>query len=90
MLVGFPYPMGLERFVDATVLSWGQRSITAVERPLNVNACSLAALESLPGVGRKRAVRLFRKRPLRSFDDLVKALDDRKVAEGLRELVSFD
>ena len=90
LLVGFPYPMELERFVDATVLSWGQRSVTAIEHPLNVNTCSLAALESLPAVGRKRAVRLFRKRPLHSFDDLVKALDDRKVAEGLRGLVSFD
>lgn len=90
LLVGFPYPLELERFVDATVLSWGQRSITAIERPLNVNRCSLAALEALPGVGRKRAVRLFRKRPLRSFDDLAGALDDRRVAEGLRELVSYD
>ena len=82
LLVGFPYPIDLGRFVDATVLSWGHRSITAVERPLGINSCSLAALEALPGVGRKRAIRLFRKRPLRSLDDLVAALDDRGVAEG--------
>ena len=90
LLVGFPYPIDLGRFVDATVLSWGHRSITAVERPLGINSCSLAALEALPGVGRKRAIRLFRKRPLRSLDDLVAALDDRGVAEGILELVSFD
>jgi len=90
LLVGFPYPIELERFVDAKVVSWGYRSITAIEHPLKVNSASLAALEALPGVGRKRAIRLFRKRPLRSFDDLAAALDDPQVAEGLRDLVAFD
>ena len=90
LLVGFPYPIELGRFVDAAVVSWGRRSITAIEHPLNVNTCSLAALESLPGVGRKRAIRLFRKRPLRSFDDLAAALDDRSVADNVRGLVTFD
>jgi len=90
LLVGFPYPIEVGRFVDASVVSWGYRSITAVEHQLDVNACSLAALEALPGVGRKRAIRLFRKRPMRSFDDLAAALDDSKVAEGLRDLVSFN
>lgn len=55
-----------------------------------MNSCSLAALEALPGVGRKRAVRLFRKRPLEGMEDLAAALDDPRVAEGLRGLVSFD
>ncbi|NLI74202.1 MAG: radical SAM protein [Euryarchaeota archaeon] len=90
LLVGFPYPMELERFVDATVISWGRRSITAVEYPLSINTCSLAALESLPGIGRKRAIRIFMKRPIHSFEDLVQALDDREVAENIREFVSFD
>lgn len=90
LLVGIPYPVELERFVDVVVVSWGHRSITALEHPLRVNSCPLAALEALPGVGRKRAVRLFRKRPMRDLGDLVAALDDPKVAAGLKDLVSFD
>jgi radical SAM superfamily enzyme with C-terminal helix-hairpin-helix motif len=90
LLVGIPYPVGIGKFVDVKVVDWGFRSVTAIEHPLNVNTCSLRALESLPGVGRKRAIRLFRKRPLRGPEDLVKALDDEKVAEGVLDLISFD
>ncbi|WP_201798817.1 radical SAM protein [Methanomassiliicoccus luminyensis] len=90
LLIGIPYPVELGKFVDVAVVGWGYRSITAIEHPLRINSCPLKALEALPGVGRKRAVRLFRKRPLRSMDDLAKALDDPKVAAGLKDLVSFD
>lgn len=90
LLVGIPYRLEVGRFVDVAVVDWGYRSITAIEHPLNVNTCSLRALESLPGVGRKRAIRLFRKRPLRGLEDLVRALEDEKVAQGLAGLVAFD
>ncbi len=89
LLVGIPYPVEVGRFVDVAVIDWGFRSITAVEHPLNVNSCPLKALEALPGVGRKRAIRIFRKRPLRGEGDLVAALDDATVAASISGLVSF-
>ncbi len=90
LLVGIPYPLEVGRFVDVAVTDWGFRSITAIEHPLRINTCSLKALEALPGVGRKRAVRLFHKRPLRSMEDLQAALDDRGVAASLGDLVSYE
>jgi radical SAM superfamily enzyme with C-terminal helix-hairpin-helix motif len=60
LLIGIPYPVDLGKLVDVQVVGWGYRSITAIEHPLNINTCSLKALEALPGVGRKRAIRLFR------------------------------
>jgi len=78
------------RFVDVKVVGWGFRSITAIEHPLRINSCPLKALEALPGVGRKRAIRLFRKRPMRSMTDLAGALDDPQVAKELEDLVAFD
>lgn len=89
LLVGIPYPVELGRFLDVVVTDWGYRSITAIEHPLPINSCSLKALEALPGVGRKRAIRLFRKRPIGGEQDLVDALDDVQVARSLLELVSF-
>jgi len=47
-----------------------------VEFPLDLNHCPIAAIESLPGIGNKRAVRLFRRRPYRSMDEVAKALDE--------------
>lgn len=89
LLVGIPYPVEVGRFVDVKVVGWGFRSITAIEHPLRVNSCPLKALEALPGVGRKRAIRLFRKRPMRSMADLAEALDDPHVAKELEDLVAF-
>lgn len=90
LLVGIPYPVEVGRYIDVKVIGWGYRSITAIEHPLKINFCPLKALEALPGVGRKRAIRLFRKRPMRSMSDLAAALDDPKVAKELEDLVAFD
>ena len=51
---------------------------------------SIAALESLPGIGNKRAVRLFRKRPYCSMDDVRRALDEPRVAEEIGEFIDFE
>jgi radical SAM superfamily enzyme with C-terminal helix-hairpin-helix motif len=90
LLVGIPYPMEIGKFVDITVTGWGYRSVTGIEYPLKVNSASLKALEALPGVGRKRAIRLFHKRPLGGSADLANALDDPMVAEGILDLLSFE
>ncbi len=88
ILVGLPYEMDLARFVDVTVTSHGERSVTGVEFPLDVNHASLRALESLPGVGAKRAARIVRHRPFASLGEFAAALDDAAVANRIRPFVS--
>jgi radical SAM superfamily enzyme with C-terminal helix-hairpin-helix motif len=56
---------------------------------LDVNRCPLSALEALPGVGRRRAVRIFHARPLSGEEGLREALDDQTVAERLMPFLSF-
>src|SRR3989442_6518467 len=53
LLVGLPYDAPVDRFVDAKVVSHGQRSLTAVEYPLDVNTASLPASCALPGIEAK-------------------------------------
>lgn len=80
ILVGMPQDLEPGIFLDAKVTSHGSRSLTAVEYPLDVNTCQLSALEALPGVGRKRALRLFRARPIKDAAGLRDALDEETVA----------
>jgi len=90
LLVGFEHPVEMSKFYDAKVVSWGFRSITAVEYPLKVNSCHISAIESLPGVGRKRAMRVFRARPFNGPDDFIASLDDPDLGRSLLEYLSFE
>ena len=81
ILVGLPYDAPLNRFVDVRVTSHGQRSLTAVEYPLDVNRAPLAALSALPGIGAKRAARIVRARPFDSLPAFAASLDDPAVAD---------
>jgi len=81
ILVGLPYHPTLNRFVDVRVVSHGQRSLTAVEYPLDVNHAPLGAITALPGIGAKRAARIVRARPFDSLPAFAASLDDPEVAD---------
>lgn len=80
LLVGVSYDVPLNRFVDVKVTSHGQRSLTAVEYPFDVNTASLHAITALPGIGAKRAARIVRARPFTAWPQFAAALDDPSVA----------
>ena len=90
LLVGIPYPVEVGRFVDVVITGWGQRSVTGIEHPFPINTAPLAALASLPGVGKKRAARIAAARPFTGLDGLAEALDDAELAESLAGLCVFD
>lgn len=89
LLVGIEHPVELGTFLDVAIVGHGYRSVSGVRFPLDPNHCSLSALEALPGVGRKRAVRIFRARPLSGEAGLHGALDDPAVAERILPFLSF-
>jgi len=89
LLVGLNYPLETERYLDVSITDWGARSVTAVEYPLPVNTCPMAALSSLPEVGRKRTARLVRGRPFRSIEEVAGALQDEKLAARLEPYLAF-
>ena len=89
ILVGLPYDMAQNRFIDACVVSHGQRSLTAVEYPLDVNRAPLAALSALPGIGAKRAARIVRARPFDSWPSFAASLDDPAVAERVAPFIGL-
>jgi len=89
ILVGLPYDLSVTRFVDVKITSHGERSVTGVEFPLDVNRASLRALEALPGVGAKRAARIVRRRPFATLVEFAAALDDPAVAERVGSFIGL-
>lgn len=89
LLVGFNYPLETNRYVDAAVVGWGMRSVTAVEYPLPINTCPAAALHSLPGVGKKRAARLIKGRPFCSVEEIANVLDDSDLINAIKGYLAF-
>ena len=87
VLVGFSYLLPLNRFVDAAVVSHSARSVTAVESPFPVNTCSLRALSSLPGIGKKRAGRIAIARPIKGIEHFGVVLEDARLAEEIEKAV---
>lgn len=90
ILVGLPYTAELNRFVDVCIFSHGFRSVTGTEFPLAVNDASLDALASLPGIGRKRAARIVRARPLGSPSQFHEVMDDEAVAAEIVRFLKFE
>jgi len=89
VLVALPRAMPVGIFTDVAVLSHGPRSVCALPCPIKINSLRLKELESIPGIGAKRAVRLLRGRPFRSADDLRAEVDDPSVIEHFIHLVDF-
>ncbi len=89
LLVGVPYDVPRDWFVDVKVTGHGQRSLTAVEHPFDVNLAPMRAIASLPGIGAKRAARIVRGRPFRSWSDFAAVLDEPAVADRLAAYVSL-
>lgn len=89
LLVGIPYKIEVNRFIDVIITAYGQRSVTGIEHPMNVNKASLQALSCLPWVGNKRAARIARARPIHSKKDFLDAMDDEDVARNLLQYITF-
>ena len=63
ILAGIPVNLPARIVIDAVVVDWGMRSITALPLPLNVNTMAASVLRWMPGVGKKRVAAIIAKRP---------------------------
>jgi len=83
VLVGVPYHLGTGSFHDIKVSSHGFRSITGMGHPFHINEASFSQLEALPGIGKKRAARIFKGLPVHEEEHFVGLLDDETIARRL-------
>jgi radical SAM superfamily enzyme with C-terminal helix-hairpin-helix motif len=89
ILVGIPAPVKAKGFFDGAIVGWGQRSVTAVPYPVDLNTASLDLMTALPGIGKKRAARLARARPFKSTEDIENALDSSELMESMRPFIDI-
>ena len=68
ILTGIPLKIPRHTVLDAVVVDFGMRSITALPVPIRINELPAPALKWLPGVGKKNVARIIAKRPFASID----------------------
>ena len=89
LLIGVPGIHPLNIFFDVKVVDYGFRSITAIPYPLDINNAPRQTIESIPGIGKKRAIRILAKRPFRNIDEIIDALDEKNLIEVLQNYITL-
>jgi radical SAM superfamily enzyme with C-terminal helix-hairpin-helix motif len=73
ILVGVPLPMVRGAVIDAVVVDWGMRSVTALPCPVDINRMPVAALRWIPGVGKSRSAAIAARRPFANLAEFREA-----------------
>ncbi len=89
LLVGIPGVLPLNTFLNVNIIDYGYRSITGIPFPLDVNSASRATIEAIPGIGKKRAMRILENRPFKEEKELADVLDDGDIAQKISSYFSF-
>ena len=89
LLVGIPGVKDLKKFYDVKVIDYGYRSITGLVYPLDINKAKREEIEWIPGIGKKRAIRILANRPFKNKEELKNALDDNEILKNLEKFVKI-
>ncbi len=76
VLVGIPRQVGVGSFLDILVVSHGPRSVGGIRFPVRMNDLALRELESIPGVGSKRAASIVLSRPFPDLNSFMEKFGD--------------
>jgi radical SAM superfamily enzyme with C-terminal helix-hairpin-helix motif len=68
ILAGIPFRLPERTVLDAVVVDWGMRSITALPAPVPINTLPVSAIRWLPGIGKKKVAAVIAKRPFRDLE----------------------
>ena len=68
VLVGIPVRLAERSTIDAVVVDWGMRSVTALPVPIGINTLPATAIKWLPGVGKKKVAAVLVKRPFKTLE----------------------
>jgi len=90
ILVGIPGLYPLHANYNIIIVDHGYRSVTGIPNPLNINTCPRQTLEAIPGIGKKRAIRILRNRPFHSLKEFQKVLDDLSIIPYIHPIIQFD
>ena len=89
LLIGIPGVYNLKQFMDVKIVDYGYRSITAIPHPIDINVVQRETIEAIPGIGKKRAIRILANRPFKKQEDFLNIFDDPIIAKNILEFLSF-
>jgi radical SAM superfamily enzyme with C-terminal helix-hairpin-helix motif len=69
ILVGVPVCLEKRSIIDAVIVDWGMRSVTALPVPVEINTLPAAAIKWLPGIGKKNVAAVIARRPFTSPEE---------------------
>ena len=84
ILIGIPVRLPIRGNIDAVVVDWGMRSVTALPVPVEINRLSRTALRWLPGIGKKKVAAVLAKRPFGSLEAYRKVAGSSAIDELLK------
>ena len=90
LLVGLPYRYETGRWVDVAVTETGPKSVVGVVHPTPVNSATLSMLEAVPGIGKRRAMAIVRRRPFGDGDGLWALFDEQTLPSARFHLSADD
>ncbi len=85
LLIGIPGVYNLKQFMDVKIVDYGYRSITAIPYPLDLNNAQRETIEAIPGIGKKRAIRILANRPFKNNEELKQIFDEPLVFEQIKK-----
>ncbi|MBR1368574.1 radical SAM protein [Methanocalculus chunghsingensis] len=68
ILVGLPLAFEKGDLLDAAVVGYGSRSLTALPVPIMINQLPASALKALPGIGKKTVASIMVRRPFQDIN----------------------
>ncbi len=78
LIVGIPKEIELNKLYNVVIVGHGFRSITGIPIPINVNRESSKVLSYLPGLGKKRIIKILAQRPFENKEEFLKMLDPKE------------
>ena len=90
ILVGLPYPYDTGRWVNVSVTGRSPRSVIGIVHPTPVNSSTLSMLEAVPGIGRRRAMAIIRRRPIDTTLELREMLGDGDGADATMDVLTIE
>ena len=78
-----PDEMPLNITLDVKIIDHQARSTIVIPYPLDINKASIRLLSIIPQIGKKRAARIIRNRPIKNLQHLEAILDNKTIAEHI-------
>ncbi|AIY90562.1 radical SAM protein [Geoglobus acetivorans] len=76
LLVGLVGVFERNTILDARVIDYGRRSVTALPK-IDINSATLLQIESVPGIGKGTVSKIALSRPVKDISDLEKIIEDK-------------